>query len=137
MFIIYYLLLFIYFRVDKSAVTGVNLAEAAKINQSLTQLGLVITLLAKKSALNMKNNNSNNNNNNNNNNNTNTNNVINNNNNMPLPMHIPFRNSVLTYMLKESLGGNSKTIMIATVSPAVTHYEETLSTLRYASQTKK
>ncbi|KAG6938220.1 kinesin family member 14 [Chelydra serpentina] len=49
---------------------------------------------------------------------------------------IPYRDSVLTWLLKESLGGNSKTAMIATVSPAAAHVEETLSTLRYASQAR-
>ena len=39
-------------------------------------------------------------------------------------------------LLKDSLGGNSKTAMIATVSPSIAHYEETLSTLRYASQAR-
>ncbi|KAL8178214.1 UNVERIFIED_CONTAM: hypothetical protein K2H54_036693 [Gekko kuhli] len=47
---------------------------------------------------------------------------------------IPYRESVLTWLLKESLGGNSKTAMIATVSPAASNVEETLSTLRYARQ---
>ncbi|XP_047561328.1 LOW QUALITY PROTEIN: kinesin-like protein KIF14 [Lutra lutra] len=49
---------------------------------------------------------------------------------------IPYRESVLTWLLKESLGGNSKTSMIATVSPAANNIEETLSTLRYASQAR-
>ncbi|XP_004756296.1 kinesin-like protein KIF14 [Mustela putorius furo] len=49
---------------------------------------------------------------------------------------IPYRESVLTWLLKESLGGNSKTAMIATVSPAANNIEETLSTLRYASQAR-
>eukprot|EP00817_Percolomonadidae_sp_ATCC50343_P002288 CAMPEP_0117430020 /NCGR_PEP_ID=MMETSP0758-20121206/9541_1 /TAXON_ID=63605 /ORGANISM="Percolomonas cosmopolitus, Strain AE-1 (ATCC 50343)" /LENGTH=864 /DNA_ID=CAMNT_0005217585 /DNA_START=188 /DNA_END=2782 /DNA_ORIENTATION=+ len=49
---------------------------------------------------------------------------------------IPYRNSTLTYLLKESLGGNSKTIMIATISPAQYNEEETLSTLRYANRAK-
>ncbi|KAM4722870.1 kinesin-like protein KIF14 [Rhinophrynus dorsalis] len=49
---------------------------------------------------------------------------------------IPYRESVLTWLLKESLGGNSKTAMIATVSPANSHVEETLSTLRYARQAR-
>ena len=44
------------------------------------------------------------------------------------------RESVLTWLLKESLGGDSKTVMLATVSPCVAHIEETLSTLRYACQ---
>uniref|UniRef100_A0A8C0HG58 Kinesin family member 14 n=1 Tax=Chelonoidis abingdonii TaxID=106734 RepID=A0A8C0HG58_CHEAB len=47
---------------------------------------------------------------------------------------IPYRESVLTWLLKESLGGNSKTTMIATISPAASNVEETLSTLRYAKQ---
>ncbi|XP_072276174.1 kinesin-like protein KIF14 [Pyxicephalus adspersus] len=47
---------------------------------------------------------------------------------------IPYRESVLTWLLKESLGGNSKTAMIATISPAVSNIEETMSTLRYAKQ---
>ncbi|XP_015492350.1 kinesin-like protein KIF14 [Parus major] len=47
---------------------------------------------------------------------------------------IPYRESVLTWLLKESLGGNSQTTMIATVSPAASSIEETLSTLRYAKQ---
>ncbi|NXD90651.1 KIF14 protein, partial [Chaetorhynchus papuensis] len=49
-------------------------------------------------------------------------------------MFIPYRESVLTWLLKESLGGNSQTTMIATVSPAASSTEETLSTLRYAKQ---
>ncbi|XP_053461936.1 kinesin-like protein KIF14 [Nycticebus coucang] len=49
---------------------------------------------------------------------------------------IPYRESVLTWLLKESLGGNSKTAMIATISPAASNIEETLSTLRYASQAR-
>ncbi|NXR21186.1 KIF14 protein, partial [Cinclus mexicanus] len=47
---------------------------------------------------------------------------------------IPYRESVLTWLLKESLGGNSQTTMLATVSPAASSTEETLSTLRYAKQ---
>uniref|UniRef100_A0A8C3SNP3 Kinesin-like protein KIF14 n=1 Tax=Chelydra serpentina TaxID=8475 RepID=A0A8C3SNP3_CHESE len=49
---------------------------------------------------------------------------------------IPYRESVLTWLLKESLGGNSKTTMIATISPAASNVEETLSTLRYAKQAR-
>ena len=49
------------------------------------------------------------------------------------PYRVPFRDSVLTWMLKESLTGNSKTTMLATVSPSPKNYAETLSTLRYAS----
>ncbi|XP_029426116.1 stAR-related lipid transfer protein 9 isoform X2 [Nannospalax galili] len=50
--------------------------------------------------------------------------------------YIPYRDSVLTWLLKDSLGGNSKTIMVATVSPAHTSYSETMNTLRYASNAK-
>uniref|UniRef100_A0A8D3B2J8 Kinesin-like protein n=1 Tax=Scophthalmus maximus TaxID=52904 RepID=A0A8D3B2J8_SCOMX len=49
---------------------------------------------------------------------------------------IPYRDSVLTWLLKDSLGGNSKTIMIATVSPSAKSYNETLSTLRYAAHAR-
>ncbi|XP_017944894.1 kinesin-like protein KIF14 isoform X2 [Xenopus tropicalis] len=49
---------------------------------------------------------------------------------------IPYRDSLLTWLLRESLGGNSKTAMIATVSPATVNLEESLSTLRYASQAR-
>ncbi|KFV93278.1 StAR-related lipid transfer protein 9, partial [Eurypyga helias] len=52
------------------------------------------------------------------------------------PAYIPYRDSILTWLLKDSLGGNSKTIMIATISPASSSYNETMSTLRYASNAK-
>uniref|UniRef100_A0A8C2A695 Kinesin family member 14 n=1 Tax=Cyprinus carpio TaxID=7962 RepID=A0A8C2A695_CYPCA len=48
----------------------------------------------------------------------------------------PYRESVLTWLLKESLGGNSKTSMIATLSPAASNMDESLSTLRYAQQAR-
>ncbi len=50
---------------------------------------------------------------------------------------VPYRDSVLTWLLKDNLGGNSKTVMIATISPAADNFEETLSTLRYADRAKK
>jgi len=50
---------------------------------------------------------------------------------------VPYRDSNLTRMLQNSLGGNAKTIMICALSPAGTNYEETLSTLRYADRAKK
>jgi kinesin family protein 3/17 len=50
--------------------------------------------------------------------------------------HIPYRDSKLTRLLQDSLGGNTKTIMIAAISPADDSYDETLSTLRYASRAK-
>jgi len=50
--------------------------------------------------------------------------------------HIPYRDSKLTRLLQDSLGGNSKTVMIANVGPASYNYEETLTTLRYANRAK-
>lgn len=50
--------------------------------------------------------------------------------------HIPYRNSKLTRLLQDSLGGNSKTVMCASISPADSNYAETISTLRYASRAK-
>jgi hypothetical protein len=51
--------------------------------------------------------------------------------------YVPFRDSPLTWMLKDTLSGNSKTVMMATLSPSHLHYEETLSTLQYAYRTKQ
>ena len=50
--------------------------------------------------------------------------------------HIPYRDSKLTRLLQDSLGGNTKTVMLAAISPADYNYDETLSTLRYASRAK-
>lgn len=50
--------------------------------------------------------------------------------------HIPYRDSKLTRLLQDSLGGNTKTLMVAAVSPADYNYDETLSTLRYANRAK-
>ena len=50
--------------------------------------------------------------------------------------HVPYRDSKLTRLLQDSLGGNTKTVMIAAVSPAAYNYDESLSTLRYASRAK-
>lgn len=50
--------------------------------------------------------------------------------------HVPYRDSKLTRLLQDSLGGNTKTVMIAAISPADFNYEETLTTLRYASRAK-
>ena len=47
---------------------------------------------------------------------------------------VPYRDSVLTWLLRENLGGNSKTAMLAAISPADINYDETLSTLRYADR---
>jgi Kinesin motor domain len=50
---------------------------------------------------------------------------------------VPYRDSALTRILQNALGGNSKTIMVCALSPASINYEETLSTLRYADRAKK
>jgi kinesin family protein 3/17 len=50
--------------------------------------------------------------------------------------HIPYRDSKLTRLLQDSLGGNTKTVMVAAISPADYNYDETLSTLRYANRAK-
>lgn len=51
--------------------------------------------------------------------------------------HVPFRDSKLTRLLKNSLGGNSKTLMIANVSPCLSHIEDSHNTLKYADRTKE
>lgn len=117
-------------RANSTGATGQRLKEGANINKSLTTLGKVISALAAQSSADH-----------------------------PAKKgkkgkaeeFIPYRDSVrpcplsrflfsrsfkvLTWLLKDSLGGNSKTAMIAAISPA--DYEETLSTLRYADQAKK
>ncbi|VDN55210.1 unnamed protein product [Dracunculus medinensis] len=50
--------------------------------------------------------------------------------------HVPYRNSKLTRLLQDSLGGNSKTVMCANIGPASYNYDETISTLRYANRAK-
>jgi hypothetical protein len=54
----------------------------------------------------------------------------------PKATHVPYRDSKLTKLLQDSLGGNTKTVMIANIGPADYNYEETLSTLRYANRAK-
>ncbi|NWR61125.1 KI16B protein, partial [Bucorvus abyssinicus] len=99
-------------RADATGATGVRLKEGGNINKSLVTLGNVISALADLSqdattSLSKK-----------------------------KQVFVPYRDSVLTWLLKDSLGGNSKTIMIATISPADVNYGETLSTLRYANRAK-
>lgn len=50
--------------------------------------------------------------------------------------YIPYRDSKLTRLLQDSLGGNAKTIILATISPSFQNYDETVSTLKYASRAK-
>uniref|UniRef100_A0A672ZA19 Kinesin family member 1C n=1 Tax=Sphaeramia orbicularis TaxID=375764 RepID=A0A672ZA19_9TELE len=94
-------------RADSSGAKGTRLKEGANINKSLTTLGKVISALAEMSNKKRKSD------------------------------FIPYRDSVLTWLLKENLGGNSRTAMIAALSPADINYEETLSTLRYADRAKQ
>lgn len=54
----------------------------------------------------------------------------------PKSTHVPYRDSKLTRLLQDSLGGNTKTVMIANVGPADFNYDETMNTLRYASRAK-
>lgn len=51
--------------------------------------------------------------------------------------HVPYWDSKLTKLLADSLGGNSKTLMIANVSPTDSNYQETLQTLKYANRAKQ
>ncbi|KAK4971113.1 hypothetical protein LTR28_013874 [Elasticomyces elasticus] len=103
-------------RANRTEATGQRLREGGNINQSLTTLGRVIAALADpkrqrnqaRGAQNER---------------------------KRRAEVVPYRDSVLTWLLKDSLGGNSKTAMVACISP--TDYEETLSTLRYADQAKR
>uniref|UniRef100_A0A182XXK3 Kinesin motor domain-containing protein n=1 Tax=Anopheles stephensi TaxID=30069 RepID=A0A182XXK3_ANOST len=95
-------------RANATGATGQRLKEGAHINKSLVTLGSVISALAEQT------------------------NPTNN----KRVLYIPYRDSILTWLLKDSLGGNSKTIMIAAISPADVNYSETLSTLRYANRAK-
>ncbi|XP_015261843.1 PREDICTED: kinesin-like protein KIF13A, partial [Gekko japonicus] len=94
-------------RVSKTGAAGERLKEGSNINKSLSTLGLVISSLADQAAGKGK------------------------------TKFVPYRDSVLTWLLKDNLGGNSQTAMIATISPAADNYEETLSTLRYADRAKR
>lgn len=95
-------------RADSTGAKGTRLKEGANINKSLTTLGKVISALAEVATKKKKKEN-----------------------------FIPYRDSVLTWLLRENLGGNSKTAMIAAISPADINYDETLSTLRYADRAKQ
>ncbi|XP_071755983.1 kinesin-like protein KIF16B isoform X2 [Centroberyx gerrardi] len=99
-------------RADATGATSVRLKEGGNINKSLVTLGNVISALADLTQDGL---------------NTNL---------KKKSVFVPYRDSVLTWLLKDSLGGNSKTIMIATISPADVNYGETLSTLRYANRAK-
>ncbi|KAG6087172.1 hypothetical protein E4U30_000389 [Claviceps sp. LM220 group G6] len=97
-------------RATSTGATGARLKEGAEINRSLSTLGRVIAALADLSTGNKK---------------------------KKGATQVPYRDSVLTWLLKDSLGGNSMTAMIAAISPADINYDETLSTLRYADSAKR
>ncbi|XP_016958149.1 kinesin-like protein KIF13A isoform X9 [Drosophila biarmipes] len=96
-------------RAVKTGAVGDRLKEGSNINKSLTTLGLVISKLADQSNGKKSGN----------------------------DKFVPYRDSVLTWLLKDNLGGNSRTVMVATISPSADNYEETLSTLRYADRAKR
>ena len=93
-------------RASKTGATGATLKEGANINLSLMALGNVINMLSEGAGRKGQ------------------------------KKIIPYRDSKLTRLLQESLGGNSATIMIAAISPADYNYSETLSTLKYANRAK-
>ncbi|BFG06443.1 kinesin-like protein unc-104 [Drosophila madeirensis] len=97
-------------RADSTGAKGTRLKEGANINKSLTTLGKVISALAEVASKKKHN---------------------------KKADFIPYRDSALTWLLRENLGGNSKTAMIAAISPADINYDETLSTLRYADRAKQ
>ncbi|RWS24427.1 hypothetical protein B4U80_08563, partial [Leptotrombidium deliense] len=95
-------------RAVKTGAIGERLKEGSNINKSLTTLGLVTSKLADSVSGKSKG-----------------------------EQFVPYRDSVLTWLLKDNLGGNSKTVMVATISPAADNYEETLSTNRYADRANR
>uniref|UniRef100_A0A8C4XPY5 plus-end-directed kinesin ATPase n=1 Tax=Falco tinnunculus TaxID=100819 RepID=A0A8C4XPY5_FALTI len=97
-------------RADSTGAKGTRLKEGANINKSLTTLGKVISALAEVVSTSKK---------------------------KKKTDFIPYRDSVLTWLLRENLGGNSRTAMVAALSPADINYDETLSTLRYADRAKQ
>ena len=93
-------------RIKKTGATGKTLQEGIQINQGLLALGNVIAALTDEKKI------------------------------AAGKAFIPYRNSKLTRILQDSLGGNSRTTMIACVSPVESNYEETLSTIKYASRAR-
>jgi hypothetical protein len=106
-------------RAKKSGATGERLKEGSDINKSLSSLSEVIKALANRSETAQDGQ------------------RTTDGSSGETEYFIPYRNSTLTWLLKDSLGGNAKTVMLATVSPADYHYEETMSTLKYVERAKK
>ena len=97
-------------RANSTGATGDRLKEGININKSLSALGNCINALAEQSKRGEARGEG--------------------------KIHVPYRNSVLTWLLKDSLGGNARTVMVAALSPADINFAETLSTLRYANRAK-
>ena len=115
-------------RAKKTLATGESFQEGVNINKGLLALGNVVKALCDRTSKKDPPTTSNsaphsNNNGNNNNHNASSNNI-----------HIPYRESKLTRLLKDSLGGNGMTVLLACVSPAMSNNDETLNTLRFAAR---
>lgn len=104
-------------RVSLSGAEGDTLIETQNINLSLTALGDVLSALSRNA------------------------NIASGSRSNPVAnkalVPVPYRNSKLTHLLKDSLGGNSKTIMITTIRNLPDYYHQTLISLNYASRAKK
>ena len=94
-------------RVGKSGASGTTLSEAININSSLHFLEMVIMALHERQQKKGK---------------------------KGEDRHVPYRNSMLTSVLRDSLGGNCKTVMVATVHPSSTHTDESISTCKFAQR---
>lgn len=97
-------------RADATGAVGARLKEGSMINQSLLSLGNVISALSKRPSTKDD---------------------------QGHQKYIPYRDSKLTYLLSDSLGGNSLTLMVACVTPTGACYDESISTLRFAERAKK
>jgi hypothetical protein len=93
-------------RIKKTGATGKKMLEGIQINQGLLALGNVIAALTDEKKI------------------------------ASGKQFIPYRNSKLTRILQDSLGGNSRTTMIACISPSESNYEETLTSIKYASRAR-
>ena len=95
-------------RLKRTGNEGVRLRESVKINSGLLALGNVISVLGDEKLIDSE-----------------------------RPAHVPYRESKLTRILQDSLGGNAHTLMIACISPLEQDLEETINTLKYANRARK
>ncbi|KAL9649340.1 hypothetical protein ABK040_014642, partial [Willaertia magna] len=98
-------------RTKRTGAVGIRFKEAVQINCGLLALGNVISALGDEKKIKQQQSSS-------------------------TPIHVPYRDSKLTRLLQDSLGGNSSTLMIACISPADSSFEETLNTLKYANRAR-